>query len=176
MGAHLVGLTDGLEARLGLGLGRRRVLVGVPFLDEVLVRGADFLRRGVLGDVEDLVVQLGRVPHRKMTPLLRPWRRGKQREPSWEGGEKRVWWVASGERRERVRLESGNRVSERVALCRVVYLNQFYREKNNGGRETGRGFLQLWMAVTVKWRVRVLVQWGHEGHEGELLAMDMDKV
>jgi hypothetical protein len=61
--SHLVGLADGLEARLGLRPGRRRVLVGVPFLDEALVRGAEFLRRGVLGDVEDLVVQLRRVPH-----------------------------------------------------------------------------------------------------------------
>ena len=81
-GAHLVGLADGLEARLGLGLGRRRVLVGVPFLDEVLVRGADFLRRGVLGDVEDLVVQLRRVPHRRglgMEDVVLAWRRGKQR-------------------------------------------------------------------------------------------------
>jgi hypothetical protein len=81
--AHLVRLGDGLEPRLCLGLGR--MLVGFPFPDEVLVRGANFRQRGVLGEVEDLVVQLGRVPHRPGG------RRERERSRVGRGGARKAW-------------------------------------------------------------------------------------
>lgn len=76
------------------------MLVGVPFLDEALVGGADFLRRGLPGDVEDAVVQLGRVPH---------WR-GKRRHGGWMDR----WWSRRRRKKKKKKSKGGERNEEFV--------------------------------------------------------------